>query len=222
MDDPFHGAKADIDEMLRKGADLAASLRRRGQQDARYTQQSTELQRIVDTLREDLEDVEETVDVVGRDPLNFGVTEEEYERRRQFVIQASAQIKDLSAATKPLANPSASSSHAVNMPPQSEVEAEQLLVEQDRALHAQDEELHELSHAVRRVKDMSSTIHTEIDRQDKVLDKMSATVDKVTDRLRQTNKRIDKVVDQMSTTKQYLCIILLSVVLLVLCVLKLT
>ena len=107
-------------------------------QDAEYSSQSRELQRIIATLAEDLADLEEVVCVVGRDPLSFGVSEEEYSKRQAFVAQVSTQLTNLRRATKP----SGASSPQAETQQRHEADAEQLLMEQQQAIDMQDEELH--------------------------------------------------------------------------------
>ena len=117
MEDPYHGVRNDVDDLLRKAADIATQVHRRGaevctskkkhcsppphRQDPEYVKQTAQLKNVISSIEEHLLDLTEMVDVVSADPARFNLTQAEFEQRKRFVTDATTQMNNLKAAARP-------------------------------------------------------------------------------------------------------------------------
>eukprot|EP01064_Diplonema_japonicum_P022416 TRINITY_DN3216_c0_g1_i1.p3 TRINITY_DN3216_c0_g1~~TRINITY_DN3216_c0_g1_i1.p3 ORF type:complete len:222 (+),score=55.93 TRINITY_DN3216_c0_g1_i1:990-1655(+) len=220
--DPYYSAKNELEVQLENASGSLNRLKAIGEDNSDYGRQRRELKRNLSVIEEDLEDLSQTVEIISGNLERFKLTEEEYAARCRFVKSATEMLNKLKETLPRQKQSQNIDSMKDSLAPEGGDEVEQLLMEQDDAMMRQNEELEQLSHAVVRVKEVSGAINEEIKTQDTLLDKLTGKVEAVTDRMRQTNKKVDKIVEKMSTKRQYACIALLVVVLVILCVLTIS
>ncbi|DAZ98774.1 TPA: hypothetical protein N0F65_003990 [Lagenidium giganteum] len=80
----------------------------------------------------------------------------------------------------------------------------------------QDESLDDLHVAVKRLGDMSLSIHTELETQNSMLDDLSEDTDKASDSLQRVTKKTKELIEQSGGMKNFIIIIVLVFVLLLL------
>lgn len=91
--DPFHTFQSTVESSLRSAQDLS-----RAYLASPPSQQQTAHDRLldaIDALKQDLEDVRQSVNVVRRSPERFGVGEMELQKREGFLSQCEAQVEQL-------------------------------------------------------------------------------------------------------------------------------
>eukprot|EP01063_Lacrimia_lanifica_P025326 TRINITY_DN33111_c0_g1_i1.p3 TRINITY_DN33111_c0_g1~~TRINITY_DN33111_c0_g1_i1.p3 ORF type:complete len:228 (+),score=106.80 TRINITY_DN33111_c0_g1_i1:64-747(+) len=224
--DPYVEAKNEVEDMLFASDRLVQKIRRQHNE-----AEMRQLRELLVNIDETLEDVEEVVKAVGADPSRFNLTTAEYEKRRDFVRRARERLAGLqgqrdafsASQQQQMRNFEDSIARSAGDRDRGEDTAtEQLMVEQDLAMQRQNEEMQTLGVAIGRIKDMNEGINDELQQQEVVLEGMSKHMEQVTNKLKQTNKKIDKVIEKMSSTQQYICIAVLTIVLFVLMALNLT
>lgn len=89
-------------------------------------------------------------------------------------------------------------------------QARQLTIEQK-----QDANLHQISHVLGNVKNISLTLQSELDKQNEELDGLNSDMDNTENRLQQVMKRVDKVMEASKDKIQTCCIIFLIVAIIV-------
>ncbi|KAJ9452809.1 Syntaxin-61 [Diplonema papillatum] len=220
MQDPYVSARNEIEEMLAQAQGKLQQLQLSPQDPT----QRRELKHQLVSIDEALDDVRATVKVVSENLQRFGITQAEYQSRKAFVEDASARLAGLRDSLTQ--QKQTNKAHAENIkdsiaPARADpdVEVQGLLLEQEAAMVRQNRDLEQLGDAVNRIKTIGVTVNDELDQQDTLLTKMGTAVDTVTDRLKQANRKIDKVVEKMSLRKQYMMIACLAIILFILCML---
>eukprot|EP01060_Flectonema_neradi_P028219 TRINITY_DN3792_c2_g4_i1.p1 TRINITY_DN3792_c2_g4~~TRINITY_DN3792_c2_g4_i1.p1 ORF type:complete len:229 (+),score=47.22 TRINITY_DN3792_c2_g4_i1:47-733(+) len=225
MGDPYFKCRDDVMTMLDTSEGMLETLFSLGERHVNYGKQRRDLKRKLTDLEGYIEDVSESVELAQRNMTTFGISEDEIRSRQEFVRESEGRLQTLRQRLPEQPNKQQrqqlpETGNAQCPPtPDGDSEIQGLLLEQQDARQRQEAELTQLGHAVGRIKEMGVTIETEINEQDTMLDKLGTGVVSVTEKLKNTNKKIDEVVDKMSMKKQYACIILLIVILVVLCVL---
>jgi len=203
------------------------------------------LLKILVELDVDLQDMDETVQIAGKDPEKFGLDKAELQHRRDFVQTSLSQTMEvrmeLTGETTPakgrreaaeriglLASPSATPSAHLDLEMQTAPSArqnkahqlnEEMIQEQQTAqqtaLQDQDEQLGALSGVMTRLGNMGRAIHEELISQGKALDEFTAEVDETQGRMRQAISVMQKMLKNKENGK-FCAILVLSIVLIIL------
>ena len=193
----------------------------------------------VGELEADLRDMQATVDIAARDPSKFNLTPAELDRRRAFVAETTAEVKEArkmlegspklgqraarSAAKEASdrrglfgdsgsSSSSASHSRQDHASQMSEQAIEQQSMVQQQVIEQQDEELGVLSSAITRLGNMGKTINEELKSQGRLLDAFTEDVDDTSGRMRQAMGVMNKMLKSKDRGK-FCAILVLTLVL---------
>lgn len=181
----------------------------------------------------DLEDLNDSIAVVEKDPRRFNINDAEVNLRKDFVNQTRKRIESIkdelsskdakakvaSNARSALMSGGASSKYAKLEA--AAVEANDDFIEdqgqkQEQIMRKQDTQLQEVGATVGVLSTMGRTIADELDDQNRLLDEMESEIETTTERLKRTIDKVDKVLAISKDGKQSCCICLLILLLVVL------
>ncbi len=100
--------------------------------------------------------------------------------------------------------------------PQSSDKIQLLEFEQKQIIQSQDAALDRIYSSVSNIKQTAVTINDEVTTQNKMLENTDANMSKVSDKLKNTTKKIGKLLNDSSDKHKIFCIIILTIILFIL------
>lgn len=248
MEDPFFVVRDEVQKALQTARTLFSRWRELqedptmvSREEIEYT--TNELRNSVRSIEWDLEDLEETVSIVEKNPKKFKIDEFELNDRRNFIERTRAAIKEMksqiSSPTSRSMNGSSEASSrqallASNGPSRPQDRYTRLDTEMERAnqhyiddtlqqqqllMSAQDDHLDMIGSSVGVLKNMSHHIGGELEDQNAMLDDFRHDMDHTETRMDQTMKKMAKVMHMSNDRRQWCAIGVLLVVLLLVIIL---
>ncbi|XP_065828933.1 syntaxin-6-like [Oscarella lobularis] len=249
LEDPFFVVKDEVTQSIKNAEglyqrwkELLANPSTAGGQE--YDWVTQELKNGIKSIEWDLEDLEETIRAVERNPEKFRIDAREITTRKAFVTETKQKVKavrdDLnSAATKSKVEQtkrkdlmggnggaaSASSSKGRYARLDNELERnnqdfiEDQFQQQQTVMKEQDEQLELVGQSVGVLKQMGEQIGNELDDQAVMLDDLDQDLDNTQSKLTGVRKTVDRVIKMADDKKQCCIIITLIVVVLIIVIL---
>ncbi|EDP45514.1 hypothetical protein MGL_0503 [Malassezia globosa CBS 7966] len=200
--DPYHDYEREIKQALGNAETLS--------RDAPFDASARKaLENTLDSLRQDLSDVQQTVNIVEQsDSERFGIDANELARRKTFIAKCVRELKQLSGSLT-VSEPVASGSLAWEREQQ-----QMLLANQDQALDT-------IGTSLSTLRSQAHLIGQETDEQVLMLGELDADVDQTQTRLQRAMTRMDQFVARTDAKLGGWCVWILIVVLLLLLLLVL-
>lgn len=212
-----------------------------------YDWTTNELRNSLRAIEWDLDDLEETIGIVEKNPKKFSIELAEIRERRSFIDRTKSavrSIKDhLSRSLRNLGSSSSSSRGDVGIRQallsghgsdrlqnkytqlDSEVESyndrfiEDAQSRQKLIINDQDDQLDKIGSSVRVLKDMSHQIGNELDEQSIMLDEFAKEMDVTDSKLDHVMKKMAKTLHMTSDRRQWIVIVVLLVIMLIVIIL---
>lgn len=193
---------------------------------------TSELRKGLRSIEWDLEDLEETVAIVEKNPKKFKIDEKEIKSRKAFIEQSKNEVKCMkeaileSKAKNKKMRPSSmelfnSSRTAKYTSLRNEVESpvrrllDHTQQQQQELMVTQDEELEGIQTSVGTLKSMSKQIGNELDEQSVMLDDLGHDMDNTESKIDGALKKMAKVLHMSNDRRQWMAIGALSGVMVV-------
>lgn len=206
---------------------------------------STELRNALRSIEWDLEDLEDTISIVEKNPTKFKIDNKELSSRRNFIDETREEVKKMKdkmninrtrdrdrTARQPLLDthnspPRIPTSHGTTKYSKLENELDSpnrqflddTLAQQSRMFRDQDEQLEIISDSVGTLKTVSRQIGNELDEQAVMLDDFGNELENMDSKLDSTMKKMAKVLRLSNDRRQWIAIGVLALILFVLVVL---
>ncbi|KAJ1604016.1 hypothetical protein NDA14_004625 [Ustilago hordei] len=151
----------------------------------------------IEGLRQDVEDVKQSVLVVERSgPERFGVTPEELKRRKEFVAECEAEIDSLSKVVKQSPPSGRASSTKINLPEEEDKDATEAFEreQQQILISRQDSTLDKIGTTLNSLRNQAVMMGQEIGEQIEIIDAFDTEVDHGQGRLSKAMRKMDEVV----------------------------
>ncbi|KAF9964242.1 hypothetical protein BGZ70_006729 [Mortierella alpina] len=245
MEDPFVLIKNDVLASLGNASTLFESWKRIVQtvtsaDNEELLKTKEELTQILSNIEQDLEDLDDAVKAVIESPQRFNLTTRESNARKQFVDQTRRKVQDMKTTLdKPIKIGSAqqdrmalledaggSSPRGYQKPTRRENMmysntkfVEQEAQQQQMLMQEQDQQLDGVMHTVLNMRDIASTMNTELADQSMLLDDLDEHVDRTAGSLQKAMRRMNHFIKQNEETKSSCCIGILIIVLIILLIL---
>ncbi|XP_076436254.1 syntaxin-6-like [Babylonia areolata] len=248
MEDPFFVVRDEVQKALGTARNLFSRWRElqedpslASREEVEYT--TNELRNSLRSIEWDLEDLEETVSIVERNPKKFKIDEFELNDRRNFIERTKASIRDI---RRQISSPSRMNGaggepndrqallSASNGPSRPQDRYTRLDTEMERAnqeymddtlqqqqslMAAQDDQLDMIGTSVGVLKNMSHHIGNELEEQNAMLDDFRQDMDHTETRLDQTMKKMAKVMHMSNDRRQWMAILALVIILIIVIIL---
>ncbi|XP_041368834.1 syntaxin-6-like [Gigantopelta aegis] len=201
---------------------------------------TNELRNSLRSIEWDLEDLEETVSIVEKNPRKFKIDEMAVQERRGFIDRTKSKVREMkdqlsSPTSKPResgdARQSLLSSNGPKYPQDrytrldSEMErSNQRYIDDTRqqqqlVMHSQDDTLEQISSSVGVLKNMSQQIGSELEEQNVMLDEFHHELDSTDSRMDTTMKKMAKVLHMSNDRRQWCAIFVLILILVIVIIL---
>lgn len=204
---------------------------------------NTELKNSLRSIEWDLDDLEDTVDIVEKNPSKFKIDNKELTTRKHFIDATRDEVKNMKdkmninrnrdrdrTARQPLLESSpvrVPMSHGTTKYSKLENELDSpqrqflgsTLNQQEHMLRTQDEHLEVISDSIGSLKTVSRQIGVELDEQAGMLDEFGTELESTDTKLDSTMKRIAKVLHMSNDRRQWTAIAILSVILVIVIIL---
>ncbi|RUS71666.1 hypothetical protein EGW08_020572 [Elysia chlorotica] len=236
IEDPFFVVKEEVQKaivvvknLFSKWRELQESGGMASQEELEYT--TNELRNSLRSIEWDLEDLEETVGIVEKNPRKFKISDYELEERRNFVERTKASVRDMKGQ---ISTPNSRQRHtgdmAMNGPGRPQDKYRRLDEEMEQANHryiddtqqqqkllirSQDEQLDMIGSSVGVLKNMSQQIGNELEDQNLLLDDFHHEMDSTESKMDITMKKMAKVMHMSNDRRQWCVIVVLLVLLLI-------
>lgn len=213
-----------VKNLFSKWRELQETGTRSSQEELEYT--TNELRNSLRSIEWDLEDLEETVGIVEKNPRKFKISDYELQERRNFVEKTKASVRDMK---NQLSSPSRRQM-ASNGPGMPQDKYRRLDEEMEQANHrfiddtqqqqkllirSQDEQLDMIGSSVGVLKNMSQQIGNELEDQNLLLDDFHHEMDSTESKMDITMKKMAKVMHMSNDRRQWCAIGVLLVLLLI-------
>eukprot|EP01105_Mastigella_eilhardi_P027325 TRINITY_DN8374_c0_g1_i1.p4 TRINITY_DN8374_c0_g1~~TRINITY_DN8374_c0_g1_i1.p4 ORF type:complete len:276 (-),score=106.45 TRINITY_DN8374_c0_g1_i1:1556-2338(-) len=233
--DPFNVVRDEVDNAVAQTTQLYTQW----QSMLEESYDSGELQKVAKEITEkingvnwDLQDLQETIDVVEKNRQKFKIDHSELENRKAFIVKTHDTINRIKAD---IDNPQVK--HIIQRNARSQLMKKRegvnnrfakldQAIEQDNDKFVQNEtqiqqqivsnqnaDLDQLHTSVVKLGQMGEEIHEELNLQGKILDDLEHEVEKTDGRLVGAIKRVNRIIDQTSDTKSMIVIIVLIIIL---------
>ncbi|KAF9555337.1 hypothetical protein EC968_009013 [Mortierella alpina] len=245
MEDPFILIKNDVLASLGNASTLFESWKRIVQtvttaDNEELLKTKEELTQILSNIEQDLEDLDDAVKAVVESPQRFNLTTRESNARKQFVDQTRRKVQDMKTTLeKPIKIGSAQQDRMAlledaggssprgyqkptrreNMMYSNSKFVEQEAQQQQMLMQEQDQQLDGVMHTVLNMREIASTMNTELADQSMLLDDLDEHVDRTSGSLQKAMKRMNHFIKQNEETKSSCCIGILVIVLIILLIL---
>lgn len=204
---------------------------------------TTELRNALRSIEWDLEDLEDTIGIVEKNPNKFKIDNKELSSRRSFIDQTREEVKVMKdkmnisrgrerdrTARQPLLENSpvrVPSSHGTTKYSKLENELDSpnrqflddTLQQQNHIVRTQDEQLDMISDSVVTLKTVSRQIGNELDEQAVMLDEFGNELENTDSKLDTTMKKVAKVLHMSNDRRQWIAIAVLSGIMVVVIIL---
>ncbi|KAF9110276.1 hypothetical protein BGX27_006573 [Mortierella sp. AM989] len=248
MEDPFILIKNDILSSLNSASTLYASWKRILQtvtsaDNEELVKTKEELFQIISNVEQDLEDLDDAVKAVIENPQKFNLTTRESNARKQFVDQTRRKVQDMKTTLeKPitigaaqidrialLEDAGSSSPRGYQKPSRRENMmysnskfVEQEAQQQQMLMQEQDQQLDGVMTTVINMREIATTMNSELEDQSMLLDDLDEHVDRTSGSLQKAMKRMNHFIKQNEESKASCCIGILIMVLIIMLILVLT
>ncbi|XP_028407811.1 syntaxin-6-like [Dendronephthya gigantea] len=244
LEDPFFVVKGEVQKSMNNLSELHEKWKSLLNNPAmvgreEYNLTTSELRNNIRSIEWDLEDLEETIQIVEGNQRKFNLGPEEIESRKNFVKQTKQNLDEVKASVNSPAaqakvqssnrqalvgSSSKSTSNKYSRLDQEIERSNQDFIEdqsqqQQLIMESQDDQIQLVGHSVGVLKNMSQRIGDELDEQNVLLDDLGHEVDMTDSRLQQTLQKIEKVLKLADDKKQTYVLIGLIVILVVIVVL---
>lgn len=240
MDDPFSVVRGEVQKSLNTSRGLyqrwCELLQESNVSSAEEFDWTTnELRNSLRSIEWDLEDLEETINIVEANPKKFKITGPELSERKNFVEKTRGSLKEMrdhisSPRAQAFTERKNREALGVSRPAGSDhfsrldeemISGNSRYIEDQQAqqqliIDEQDAELELVSGSIRVLKNMSGRIGDELDEQAVMLDDFSHEMDNTQTRMDSVLKRLAKVSHMTSDRRQWCAIVVLVVVLIIL------
>lgn len=201
---------------------------------------NTELKNSLRSIEWDLEDLEDTIDIVEKNPSKFKLDNKELTTRKYFIDSTREEVKSMKdkinmnrnrdrdrTASQPLLEPSPvrvlnTSSHGTTKYSKLENELDSpqrflhdTLAQQQYMTRNQEEQLEAISDTLGSLKTVSRHISVEIDEQAGMLDEFGTEMETTEGKLDATMKKVAKVLHMSNDRRQWMAIFTLSIILVI-------
>lgn len=209
---------------------------------------TTELRNALRSIEWDLEDLEDTISIVEKNPSKFKIDNKELTNRRNFIETTRQEVKDMKdkmhmnknrerdgTARQPLlesppvtppwhSTPKYSKYSKLENQTDSPSRYDDRFMSdvnsgQQKMFDSQDEQLHVISNSVGSLKTVSRQIGIELDEQAVMLDDFNGELENVDSKLDTTMKKIAKVLHISNDRRQWIAIAILSAILIIVIIL---
>lgn len=244
FEDPFFVVKEEVSKALNKTRGLYRRwlelqedvLNNLSKDELEWT--TTELRNALRSIEWDLEDLEDTIGIVEKNPSKFKIDNKELTIRKNFIEQTREEVKCMKekmnfsrgrdrdrTARQPLLENSpirVATSHGTTKYSKLENEMDSpnrhfldtTLSQQNHLVSTQDEQLDRISHSIGSLKTVSRQIGSEIDEQAVMLDDFGTELETTESKLDSTMKKVAKVLHMSNDRRQWIAIAVLSGILL--------
>ncbi|XP_075542653.1 syntaxin 6 isoform X2 [Dermacentor variabilis] len=159
---------------------------------------TSELRKGLRSIEWDLEDLEETVAIVEKNPKKFKIDEKEIKSRKAFIEQSKNEVKCMKEAIL-----------------ESKAKNKKMRPSSMELMVTQDEELEGIQTSVGTLKSMSKQIGNELDEQSVMLDDLGHDMDNAESKIDGALKKMAKVLHMSNDRRQWMAIGALSGVMVV-------
>lgn len=214
-DDPYLSVRDDVQSNLEQLNLLIESYRRitktSSPQSAEASQTIEDIDGLIEDIRSDIKDLEDSIAAASKSPERYGITLEELDRRRQFVSATQQKLKTIQTSLRPTA-PAEQHEAELNHDEQEEEQYQaQIMAEQDTQLDS-------VFHTVGNLRQQASTMGRELHEQSEILQEFEMAVDKSSDRLKQGMSQITDFLKRNEERGSTCCIAILIIILIILLV----
>ncbi|EJF57372.1 t-SNARE [Dichomitus squalens] len=225
--DPYHAVQQEIQSSLQTAATLRASylrIRSTAREDSEeLVWARNELKATLAALEADLEDLEESVNVVESTGARlFGLEETEVIERRRYVSHVRQEIENMRAEveggrrSRPASMLGASARAVESGAEHEDSQAEWARQEQQLMIRQQDETIDTIAGTLNTIHEQAGLMGREIVEHNEMLEDIERGVDRSEAKLGSAMNRMRKFIRQTEETKSGWCIIFLIIVLLAL------
>ncbi|XP_063227264.1 syntaxin-6 isoform X1 [Bacillus rossius redtenbacheri] len=200
---------------------------------------TTELRNALRSIEWDLEDLDDTIGIVEKNPSKFKIDNKELSARRNFIEQTRDEVKTMKekmnisrgrdrdrTARQPLLENSPArvpSSHGTTRYSKLENELDSpnrqfldsTLQQQGGMLRAQDDQLDLISDSVGTLKTVSRQITSELDEQAGMLDEFGNELENTDSKIDSTMKKVAKVLHMSNDRRQWIAIAVLTLIMII-------
>ncbi|GAX83412.1 hypothetical protein CEUSTIGMA_g10837.t1 [Chlamydomonas eustigma] len=166
-----------------------------------------------DSIKYQLDMLEEAVDTASQNPARFNLTMEEISSRRKWLDTTGRQIqgikdniKTITAAVPQVPSGSDRLAAANDSYLSSETQKQEMLIRD------QDRQLEDIEKGVDNVTAMAKAIDEHLVEDDRLLTQLDGDIDTTGSRLRATSKKVQEIIRKSGTTSQLIVIIVLIVI----------
>lgn len=230
LEDPFFVVKDEVMRALTKTRGLyerwGAGDDRRGEEQEWAT---TELRNSLRSIEWDLEDLEDTVQIVEKNPSKFRIDATELAVRRNFIQTTREEVKQMK---EKISNPTQGERLAPGSPGQGGGSSKYSrlpstadsphregfivnLEQQQEVMRRQDETMDVMADSMGNIRDISHHIANELDEQAVMLDEFGAEIEHADSRMDATMRKVAKVLHLSDDRRQWMAIGALSSAMLV-------
>eukprot|EP01104_Vermistella_antarctica_P020130 TRINITY_DN83_c0_g1_i1.p1 TRINITY_DN83_c0_g1~~TRINITY_DN83_c0_g1_i1.p1 ORF type:complete len:255 (-),score=52.93 TRINITY_DN83_c0_g1_i1:107-871(-) len=240
MNDPFYVVKSEVEQavsgvqaLFERWQQLVTS---GGVGTDEFQWTTNELKSGLESIGWDVQELEETVSIVEKDPQRFNIDDAEIRSRKDFISATKGRVGQIESE---IANPRRSQAARnmkngdVNRQSKNDLMAgatnggdrfskldnaiqgdnqkfiEDQTQQQQMIMRQQDGDLDELHDSVQVLAAMSQDMHNEFTLQEGIMDEYSNEVDNTQARMKRTLRKVDKLLDQMSERASWGLIIFL-------------
>ncbi|KAI0350856.1 hypothetical protein OH77DRAFT_1412298 [Trametes cingulata] len=225
--DPYHAVQQEVQASLQNAATLRASYMRirstAREESEELIWARNELKATLAALEADLEDLEESVNVVESTGARlFGLEESEVIDRRRYVSHVRREIESMRAEVEGRSRPSSMvgpSGRAVEtstLPEDEDSQAEWAKQEQQMIIRQQDETIDSIAGTLNTLHEQAGLMGQEIGEHIEMLDDLERGVDHSDAKLNNAMKRMRNFIRQTEETKSGWCIVILIIILMAL------
>jgi syntaxin 6 len=200
---------------------------------------NTELKNSLRSIEWDLEDLEDTIDIVEKNPSKFKIDNKELTIRKNFIDTTREEVKSMKdkinmnrnrdrdrTARQPLLDNSpvrVTNSHGTTRYSKLENDLDspqrqflnETLSQQQYMTRQQEEHLEAIGDSLGSLKTVSRHIGIELDEQAGMLDEFGTELENTDSKLDSTLKKVAKVLHMSNDRRQWMAIIILSIILLI-------
>nr|QUS48038.1 syntaxin-6 [Holotrichia oblita] len=247
LEDPFFVVKDEVFKALNKTRGLYLRWIELQDESVCITKEeiewtNTELKNSLRSIEWDLEDLEDTIDIVEKNPSKFKIDNKELTTRKNFIDSTRAEVKSMKdkltmnknkdrdrMARQPLLESSPIrlvNSHGTTKYSklENEIDSPQrflndTLTQQQYMTRQQEEHLEAIGDSLGSLKTVSRHIGSELDEQAVMLDEFGTDLENTDSKLDSTMKKMAKVLRMSNDHRQWTAIIILSVILVIVIIL---
>ncbi|XP_023328820.1 syntaxin-6 [Eurytemora carolleeae] len=207
LEDPFFVVKDEVTKALEKTRDLFARWRGWGEGGAEHRSNEeeewtiTELKNSLRSIEWDLEDLEDTVQIVEKNPTKFRIDSGELAVRKGFIESTKEEVKQMKQQIN-------SPENHVQLGVYIIIFREYIvgLEQQNLTIRRQEETIDMMSGSMGTIREMSHHISNELDEQAVMLDEFGAEIEHADSRLDATMKKMSKVLHLSNDRRQWMAI----------------